>query len=351
MNDYQVILSSDNSPTSWQENGKSNNISLTSLPPMTKTDSSSFVINNNQMSLASFSNVNVINQNQFQTIMVDNRNPTFTAITPTVQRTPVKKIPIRPIARPRARRKQPAQMKKILLKPTSSLLSQTALNNSIQSETSKFDSVKPPTVRLESYVEPETNFTVNSSTKPLPLVNNSLEIDHNMIITVPNSASLPCEAPKDQDDGCSQVLLPVKDHEMVQEFVSPAVEQTMNNKCHPPVPNSCFHQSEILTEVGEVSVISGEVSVISGNVLIDSNTEVTCIGDHNLLHSEIVQDSCSLQNAIPPAQVLRSDVYRNNISETILPSDMEHHAGNHFNILLGSKTEMHFNASEQTHKI
>lgn len=209
MNDCQVILSSDNLPTSWQENGKSSNIQLTSLPSMQKTDTSSFVISNNQMSLASFSNVNIIHQNQFQTITVNNRKPSLTPLTSTVLRTTVKKIPIRPIARPKARRNKPAQTKKILLKPTSSLLSQTALNNSIVSESNKVDSVA-------------------EGSKRLLLVDNS-------------SVS---EAPE---------------------------------------------------PVSEVSAIS----------------QATCVDDVSLLHS----DSC----VIPPAPVLTSEV--------ILPSDMEHHAG------------------------
>lgn len=138
MNDYQVILSNEGLPAAWPENRKEMHTQVvTPLPPIKSKVESGILFGNQQLTFTSLGSVDIIGNNQFPTIVINDRNSPLTNNVTTcnsvIQNSSTKKPPSKTVSKTFKVRKKPVQARKLMVKPPSSLLTQTALKDRIQS--------------------------------------------------------------------------------------------------------------------------------------------------------------------------------------------------------------------------
>lgn len=361
MSDYQVILASETLPLSWQDNGKkTTSLPMSSLPPIKPKA----VLNDHHMSFTSFGNVSVVGQNQYPTILIrDSRGPqpgSLQASNPALNQMLSKKVAIKPVNKPIKGKKKPIQSKKIMIKPASSLLSQTALDYTNKDHSSvdehcdasrltgsntvseKKSTAQVRTERLE--------FILENPAEPVALVtSNSLPAStSSMIITTHDSIhSFGSDISKPIESSLSIASYPEKT-DFVQNLTSSKAAESsdfdpssMNMLAESVTDsriliasNSCIDsEHEVLTS-DHSSIIIGE------NVLINSNTSAICSEEQRMLHSAALsQEDSDNHNVGHGLNAMRGDNFHRDHAETILPSDIEHHEGKfiqiHFTDKLG----------------
>ncbi|KAG8252593.1 hypothetical protein J6590_053952, partial [Homalodisca vitripennis] len=349
MNDYQVILSNDSLPMSWHENVKKSNIlPVASLPPIKPKTDPGYVISEQQISFTSLGNVNVLSQNQFSTILIKDGKTTLpgnSSVNYEVNQISMCKRTVnKSVTRTVKSRKKPAQTKKIMLKPTSSLLSQTALDYrnktddtsqvGVVCETSDFTPVKTCTDSIK--VASQGTEILYKTAEPVALVRNVLPTPPSSIILTPQDCVQPIDSNLKSQSTLESNLPLAKFSDKTIFSQSTGVTKSSESSIvqynsaseiieHSETETNILMSSDsCATNQGHMLTLSGSVPVMDGSVLIDSDTAVICAEEQTtLLHANVLADSSH------SADIVRSEDYHNDQAETILPSDIEHHEENH----------------------
>lgn len=353
MSDYQVILASEALPLTWPDNGKKTTpLPMSSLPPIKPKADVGVVLNDHQMSFTSLGNVSVVGQNQYPTILIrDSRGSqpgSLQASNPALNQMLSKKVAIKPVNKPIRGKKKLIQSKKIMIKPASSLLSQTALDYTNKDHSSveehcdasrltgsntvleKKSTTQVGTERLE--------FILESPAEPVALVTSSSlpASTSSMIITTHDSIhSFGSDISKPIASSLSIATFPEKT-DFVQTLSSSKTPESSDFD-----PSSMNMIAESVTDsrilIASNSCIDGEHEVLTSdhssiiigeNVLINSDTSVISSEEQRMLHSATLsQEDSENHNVGHGLSVLRGDNFHRDHAETILPSDIEHHEG------------------------
>ncbi|XP_054274094.1 uncharacterized protein LOC128993971 [Macrosteles quadrilineatus] len=348
MNEYKVILSSEHLPMTWQETGKKNaTLALTTLPTIKpKVDASpSLMIGKQPVTFTAISNVNLLPQNQYSTIVIkdlkNNVPANILLSNPLLSQSPTGKKPItKPVPRLAKVRKKPITAKKIMLKPPSSLLSQSALERSNED---RIDGSKSEKCSNENSLNSTSNSCVNTIPKDNPTTENTLasasnleksSVNNNIPISTPNiiithnnfsfNSSVVTKSTENnltltnltQTTNFPEILNTVTTSEGHTEFESSDIgvmEHTLEDGGIIITSDGCV----------ESEVENLDSSIINETVLIDSDTQVVCADQEMLLDTGVVVETC---NETPEnlETVSNEDVHLDHV-ETILPSDIEHH--------------------------
>lgn len=336
VNDYQVILSSDTLPVVWQDKRtRTNAPKLTSLPPIKPK------IGPGQMTFTSLGNVNILGQNpnQFSTIVIKDGKITDTnnivAGNNVIHQNSSTKRLLSKASKTFKVRKKPIQTKKIMLKPASSLLTQTALDcrneNStknqvdishtvslsleMKSSNSAIDSIiqtisepvtLPLTVSTSNLILTQGNFhSLNSS--------NSSNSDARNSSNTTSDLSEPCSYSENAGHG---------------KHKKEIAHNTTNIKLV-----DCLATSNTIEIYSEPCVNEQAVILNSNECTEDQKNEVNIDqGDHSSkCRSQIHQNNDSIENTSNMQNLIdltrEEDFHSDHMETIILPSDMEHHEG------------------------
>lgn len=354
MSDYQVILASEALPLTWPDNGKKTTpLPMSSLPPIKPKADIGVALNDHQMSFTSLGNVSVVGQNQYPTILIrDSRGSqpgSLQASNPALNQMLSKKVAIKPVNKPIRGKKKLIQSKKIMIKPASSLLSQTALDYTNKDHSSveehcdasrltgsntvleKKSTTQVGTERLE--------FILESPAEPVALVTSSSlpASTSSMIITTHDSIhSFGSDISKPIASSLSIATFPEKT-DFVQTLSSSKTPESsgfdpssMNMIAESVTDSRILIASNSCIDGGEHEVLTSDHSsiIIGENVLINSDTSVICSEEQRMLHSATLsQEDSENHNVGHGLSVLRGDNFHRDHAETILPSDIEHHEG------------------------
>lgn len=346
MSDYQVILSSESSlPLTWPDNGKKpTSLPISSLPPIKPKANTGIVLNDHQLSFNSLANVGVVGQTPYPTILIrDGRKSlpgsSIQANNPALNQMLSKKSASKPVNKSNKGKRKPIQSKKIMIKPASSLLSQTALDytnkdhssvgencdpsrlNVSKTDLDKKSTTQNGTERLElslgSAAEPVA--LVTSSSLPASSTSNMIITTHDSIhsfrsdISKPINRSLTIDTFPEKTDFV-QTLNSSKSSDFDPSGINMMAETVADSRIL-ITSNPCIDsESEVLT--------SNHSAIIGENVLITSDTSVD---DERILHTTVLSEEDGEDHNA--GHSLRSDSFHRDHAETILPSDIEHHEG------------------------
>jgi hypothetical protein len=349
MNDYKVILSSEPLPVTWQESGKKNN-SSSSLPMIKpKVDQSSTVVIGKQpMTFTAISNVSVLAPTQYPTFMIKDVKNTFpTNIVLSNALMKQNSVPKKPISKsflkPAKVKKKPISSRKIMLKPASSLLSQTALDRTNQDKFNESQIEKTDKEQKCGISDSSINDVLVNVSGADPVLQNSITVESSI-----KNNQLPISPPKmiitGHDNSFSYSLGSKLNSDLcVSNFTSKngfsenldcvkTIEPQMS--CEPSgvsvIGHSIADNGMIMTADGcingEGETVCNDGSVLCETVLMDCSSEVTCgdgVGPSHVMIDTgvVVETSCTTEDDVGTSITIQSDDFHTRHVETILQSD------------------------------
>lgn len=336
VNDYQVILSSDQLPATWQgKRIRTNTNKLTSLPALKPKMAPG------QVSFTPLQNINILGQNQFSAIVIKDGKSTVSknilAGNTVVHQNSSSKKGLSKTSKTFKLRKKPVQTKKIMLKPASSLLTQTALDCKNEDCTATEGElvglnishlpvkIKPSDAGIDSIIKVVTEpITLVSA---LPASTSSVISKQSSVHPV-NSSNTP-NSHESNNSNTTPTLNEPRDYSENVGHEKCIEEVALNTKNVKLV--DCLATNNNMEIYSEPSINEPSVILHSNECPEDQKNEVDAdqgVSSTNCTlqqaHQNIEENNSNIQSFV---DLTREDFQRDNIETIILPSDIEHHEG------------------------